>query len=389
MPSPLLNYLDWELSPAQQSVQRTVRAFVEEEALPLIADCFEAGRFPKELIPRLGALGLLGPTIPLDGPGADATSAGLICQELERGDSALRSFASVQGSLVMYPIWRYGSDEQKARYLPGMASGTIVGCFGLTEHDHGSDPARMETRAYPDGDGWVLNGVKMWITNAPLADVALIWAKVDEEGRDVVRGFLVEAGSPGYRVNEVHHKLSLRASATGEIVLEDCRVPGDAILPGVRGMRGPLSCLTEARFGIAFGVVGAAMACYESALEYAKSREQWGRPIAGFQLTQAKLVDALEWITQGQLVAYQLGRLKDAGRLTPQQVSLAKRANCRMALEVARSMRSILAGNGILLAYPVFRHMVNLETVFTYEGTHEIHTLILGADITGLEAYRG
>jgi glutaryl-CoA dehydrogenase len=389
MSSPLLNYLDWELSPEQQLVQRTVREFVEEEALPLVAECFEAGRFPKELIPRFGALGLLGPTIPIDGPGVDATTAGLICQELERGDSALRSFASVQGSLVMYPIWRYGSADQKARYLPGLASGGIVGCFGLTEHEHGSDPAAMETRAVRDGDGWVLNGVKMWVTNAPLADVALVWAKVAEDGRDVVRGFLVEAGRPGYRVNPVHRKLSLRASATGEIVLEDCRVPGEAVLPGVQGMRGPLSCLTEARFGIAFGVVGAAMACYEAALGYAKQREQWGRPIAGFQLTQAKLVDALEGITQGQLLAYQLGRLKEAGTVTPQQISLAKRANCRMALEVARTMRSILAANGILLDYPVFRHMVNLETVFTYEGTHEIHTLIVGADITGTEAYRG
>lgn len=389
MTIPLLNYLDWDLSPEQARAQRLVRQFVEEEALPLVADAFEAGSFPTALIPRLGALGLLGPTIPVGGPAVDATTAGLICQELERGDSALRSFASVQGSLVMFPIWRYGTDEQRARYLPGLASGALVGCFGLTEHEHGSDPASMETRAERYGDEWVLNGVKMWITNAPLADVALVWAKVREDGREVVRGFLVEAGAPGYRVNEVRRKLSLRASATGEIVLEDCRVPAEAILPGARGMRGPLSCLTEARFGIAFGAVGAAMACYEAALGYAKARVQWGRPIAGFQLTQAKLVDALEGITQGQLVAFQLARLKDAGRLTPQQVSLAKRANCRMALEVARAMRSILAANGILLDYPVFRHLVNLETVFTYEGTHEIHTLILGADITGLEAYRG
>ncbi|MCS6801778.1 MAG: acyl-CoA dehydrogenase family protein [Chloroflexota bacterium] len=389
MPSPLLNYLDWELTPEQGRVQRMVRQFVEDEALPLIPACFEAGRFPRELIPRLGALGLLGPTIPVAGPAADATTAGLICLELERGDSALRSFASVQGSLVMFPLWRYGSDEQRARYLPGLARGTLVGGFGLTEHEHGSDPAGMETRAERVGDEWVLNGVKMWVTNAPFADVLLIWAKVAEEGRDVVRGFLVEAGTPGVRVTEVRRKLSLRASATGEVVLEDCRLPAEAVLPGVRGMRGPLSCLTEARFGVAFGVVGAAMACYEAALSYARTRVQWGRPIAGFQLTQAKLVDALEGITQGQLLAFQLARLKEAGRLTPQQVSLAKRANCRMALEVARSMRSILAANGILLDYPVFRHLVNLETVFTYEGTHEIHTLILGADITGLEAYRG
>ncbi|MFN8533394.1 MAG: acyl-CoA dehydrogenase family protein [Dehalococcoidia bacterium] len=385
----MLNYLDWELSPEQQLVQRTVRDFVEQEALPLIPGCFEEGRFPRELIGRFGELGLLGASIPFEGPGIDALSAGLIAQELERGDSALRSYVSVTSGLVMFPIWQYGSPEQQARLLPGLARGTIVGCFGLTEHEHGSDPAGLETRAERDGEGWVLNGVKMWITNAPIADFAVIWAKVSEEGREVVRGFLVDTDSPGFRVNPLRHKMSLRASSTGEIVLEDCRVPGDAILPGVRGMRGPLSCLTEARFGIAFGTVGAAMACYEAALAYATNRVQWGRPIAGFQLTQAKLVDALEAITQGQLIAYQLATLRGRGALTPARISLAKRANCRMALEVARSMRSILGGNGILIDYPVFRHMANLETVFTYEGTHEIHTLVIGADITGLEAYRG
>ncbi len=390
MPSSMLNYADWELSPEQQMVQEVARELVEQEALPLMPDYFEKGEFPKQLIPRLGELGLLGPTIPEYGAGLDYTSYGLICQELERGDSGLRSFVSVQGSLCMYPISAFGSDAQKARYLPNMARGTLIGCFGLTEHEHGSDPAGMETRAVRDGDaGWVINGGKMWITNGNLAGVAVVWAKVKEDGRDVVRGFLVETDAPGFKANEVKHKLSLRASVTSELVFQDCRVPADAILPGVTGMRGPLSCLNQARFGIAFGVVGAAMACYESALHYSQVREQWGRPIGGFQLTQEKLVDALQAITQGQLLAYQLGRLKDAGRLRPAQVSLAKRANCAMALQVSRSMRGILGGNGISLEHPVIRHMVNLEAVATYEGTHEIHTLIVGADVTGLEAYRG
>jgi glutaryl-CoA dehydrogenase len=386
----VLNYLEWELSPEQRMIQGVVREFVEQEALPLVPDCFEQGTFPKQLIPRLGELGVLGPTIPKYGAGLDYTSYGLICQELERGDSGLRSFASVQGSLCMFPISAYGSDEQRERYLPGMQRGELIGCFGLTEHEHGSDPAGMETRAERDGEGgWVLNGAKMWITNGNIADVALVWAKTRQDDRDVVRGFLVETDTPGFQANEVKHKLSLRASVTSELVLQDCHVPSSAVLPGVRGMRGPLSCLNEARFGICFGTVGAAMACYESALRYSTVREQWGRKIAGFQLTQAKLVDALQAITQGQLLAYQLGRLKDSGRLRPPQVSLGKRANAAMALAVARSMRGILGGNGISLEHPVFRHMVNLETVSTYEGTHEIHTLVVGADITGLEAYTG
>jgi glutaryl-CoA dehydrogenase len=387
--SPLLNYLDWEHSPEQQMIQGVVREFVEHEALPLIPECFERGEFPRQLIPRLGELGILGPTIPRYGSGLDYTSYGLICQELERGDSGLRSFASVQGSLVMFPIAAYGSDEHKERYLPRMHAGELIGCFGLTEPEHGSDPSGMQTRAVRDGDGYVLNGTKMWITNGNIADVALVWAKVDEDGRDVVRGFLIETDTPGFTANEVKHKLSLRASVTSELVLQDVRVGSDAMLPGVQGMRGPLSCLNEARFGIVFGAIGAAIACYESALGYAKVREQWGRPIAGFQLTQAKLVDALQAICQGQLLAYQLGHLKDCGRLRPAQVSLGKRANVSLALEVARNMRSILGGNGISLEHPIFRHMVNLETVFTYEGTHEIHTLVVGADITGLESYTG
>ena len=385
----VLNYLDWELSPEQSMIQGVVREFVEREALPLIPDSFEKGEFPRQLVPRLGELGILGPTIPTYGSGLDYTSYGLICQELERGDSGLRSFVSVQGSLVMFPISAYGSDEQKQRYLPGMHAGQIIGCFGLTEHEHGSDPAGMETRAVRDGDGYVLNGGKMWITNGNLADVALIWAKVDEDGHDTVRGFLVDAGSRGFSANEIRRKLSLRASVTSELVLQDVRVSADCVLPGVRGLRGPLSALNEARFGIIFGAVGAAMACYEAALAYAGVREQFGRTIASFQLTQNKLVDALQAITQGQLLAYQLGRLKDGGRLRPAQVSLAKRANVAMALEVARSMRSVLGANGISLEHPVFRHMVNLESVYTYEGTHEIHTLVVGADITGLSAYGG
>jgi len=383
----MLNYLDCELSPEQAMIQGVVREFVERDALPLIPECFERGEFPRQLIPRLGELGVLGPTIPEYGSGLDYTSSGLICQELERGDSGLRSFVSVQGSLVMFPISTYGSDEQKARYLPGMHSGELIGCFGLTEHEHGSDPSGMETRAVRDGDSFVLNGAKMWITNGNLADVALVWAKVAEDGQDTIRGFVVETDTPGFVANEVKHKLSLRASVTSELVLQDVRVASSCMLPGARGLRGPLSALNEARFGIVFGVVGAAMACYEAALNYSKVREQFARPIGGFQLTQNKLVDALQGITQAQLVAYQLGRLKDAGRLRPAQVSLAKRANVSMALEVARSMRSVLGANGISLEHPIFRHMVNLESVLTYEGTHEIHTLVVGSDITGLSAY--
>jgi glutaryl-CoA dehydrogenase len=384
-----LNYLAWEHSPEQQMIQGVVREFVEDEALPLIPQCFERGEFPRALIPRLGELGVLGPTIPQYGAGLDYTSYGLICQELERGDSGLRSFASVQGSLVMFPISTYGSEEQKQRYLPAMHRGEVIGCFGLTEHEHGSDPSGMETRAVRDGDSYVLNGAKMWITNGNLADVALVWAKVKEDGQDVVRGFLVDTDTAGFQANEVKHKLSLRASVTSELVLQDVRVPASAMLPGARGLRGPLSCLNEARFGIIFGVIGAAIACYEHALGYATVRSQFGRPIGGFQLTQAKLVDALQAICQMQLMAYQLGRLKDAGVLRPAQVSLGKRANVSSALDIARSMRSVLGGNGISLEHPVFRHMVNLETVLTYEGTHEIHTLVVGADITGLEAYTG
>jgi glutaryl-CoA dehydrogenase len=383
----MLNYLDWELSPEQAMIQGVVREFVEREALPLVPDAFERGEFPRQLIPRLGELGVLGPTIPTYGSGLDSTSYGLICQELERGDSGLRSFVSVQGSLVMFPIATYGSDEQKQRYLPGMHSGQIIGCFGLTEHEHGSDPAGMQTRAVRDGDDYVLSGGKMWITNGNLADVALIWARCNEDSQDTVRGFLVDTSTRGFAANEIKHKLSLRASVTSELVLQDVRVPATCMLPGARGLRGPLSALNEARFGIIFGAVGAAMACYEAAVAYAGVREQFGHKIGGFQLTQNKLVDALQAITQAQLLAYQLGRLKDGGRLRPAQVSLGKRANVAMALDVAHRMRGVLGANGISLEHPIFRHMVNLESVYTYEGTHEIHTLVVGADITGISAY--
>src|SRR6266540_2134303 len=386
MPTPLLNYADWELTPEQQMIQSVVREFVETEALPLMPKCFEEARFPRELVPRLAELGLLGPTIPEYGAGTDHTSYGLVCQEVERGDSALRSFISVQSSLCMFPISSYGSDEQKRRYLPGLQRGEIIGCYGLTEPDHGSDPSAMETRAVRDGDSWVLNGTKMWISNGSIADVAVVWAKTRDGDRDVVRGFLVDTDRQGFKANDIKHKLSLRASITSELVLEDCRVPADAVLPNVTGLRGPLSCLGEARFALSFGVVGAAMACYETALAYSGQRTQFGRLIGGFQLTQAKLVDALQAITQAQLLAYQLGRLKDGGRLKMPQVSLAKRANCAMALDVARSMRSVLGGYGISLEYPIIRHMANLEAVYTLEGTHEVHTLIVGTDITGLNA---
>jgi glutaryl-CoA dehydrogenase len=381
----MVNYLDVELRDDERLIQQAVREFVEREALPLIRPCFAAGRFPGELVPRMAELGLLGATLPEYGAGVGPVGYGLICQELERGDSGLRSFVSVQSSLCMFPIYTYGSEAQRRRYLPGMAQGTLVGCFGLTEPEHGSDPAGMELAATPDGGGWVLNGTKMWITNGSIADVAIVWGRTP----DGIRGFLVDRDRPGFTTHDVKDKLSLRASVTSELVFQDCRVPGDALLPGAIGLRAPLSCLNEARFGIVFGAVGAAMACYESALAYARLRVQFGRPIAAYQLTQAKLVDMLTGITQGQLVALQLGRLKEAGRLRHPQVSLGKRANVAMALEVARTARSILGANGISLEHPVFRHMVNLESVSTYEGTHEVHTLAVGHDVTGHNAFAG
>ncbi len=367
-------------------VQQTAYDFVQEKFMPLIREHHRAGTFPVELIPELGGLGFLGANLPEEAGGANVSNVayGLIMHELERGDSGLRSLASVQGGLVMYPIWRYGSGEQKSRWLPRLASGSTIGCFGLTEPDFGSNPGGLITRARRVSDGWLLNGAKMWITNGSLADVALVWAK-DDEG--IVRGFLVEKGTAGFSAPEMTGKLSLRASVTSELILQDVLVPEEAVLPGVEGLIGPLSCLTQARYSIAWGAIGAAVDCYQTALRYAKERKQFSRPIAGYQLTQAKLTDMLEEITKALLLAIQLGRLKDGGKMDFTQVSLAKRNNVKIARDIARSAREILGANGILDEYPVQRHAMNLESVYTYEGTHEMHTLIVGQKITGLNAF--
>jgi len=373
------------LSSEERLLRDTVRRFVEDHILPEVADWWEAGTFPVELSKEMGAMGLLG--MHLDGYGCASTSAtsyGLACLELEAGDSGTRSFVSVQGSLAMFPIWKFGSEEQKQTWLPGMAQGDIIGCFGLTEPDSGSDPSSMRASARQDGGDWVLNGTKMWITNGNVAQIAIVWARTPEG----VRGFIVPTDTKGFTANLIHRKASLRASITSELVLEDVRIPADFVLPGVSGMRGPLSCLSEARFGILFGVMGAARSCYESALEYAKSRQQFGVPIASFQLTQQKLVEMMVGVNRGTLMALHLGRMKDEGRLTSELVSLGKFDNVRQALDIARMSRSILGANGITLEYPVIRHMTNLETVSTYEGTNEIHTLILGEAITGIPAFR-
>jgi glutaryl-CoA dehydrogenase len=372
------------LSNDERLIQRSVRALVRERVLPVIGEHFEHGTFPRELLPALADMGLLG--MHLHGYGCAGTSAiayGVACEELEAGDSAVRSFVSVQGSLAMFPIWAYGSEEQKSRWLPEMAAGRALGCFGLTEPDAGSDPAAMRTRARRDGDDWVIDGTKMWITNGSVADVAVVWAQTDTG----IRGFLVERGVRGFTTSDVTRKLSLRASVTSELSLQSVRVPGDAVLPGVTGLRGPLSCLNEARFGISWGAMGAARACFEAALDYSRQRSAFGKPIAGFQLTQLKLADMATAIVQGRLVAHRLGVLKDAGRIQPVQVSLAKRANVRIAMDIARSARTILGANGVTLEYPVARHMANLESVLTYEGTEEVHTLILGQELTGESAF--
>jgi len=375
--------LERDLSSEERLTRDTVRKFVQNEFLPVIREHFRAGTFPAALIPKLGELGLLGANLSGFGlPGINNVAYGLVMQELDRGDSGLRSFASVQGALVMYPILTFGSDAQKQRWLPPLAAGSAVGCFGLTEPDHGSDPEGMKTKAVRDGDTFILNGSKMWITNGSIADVALVWAKLD----GVIRGFLIAKGTPGFSAHDIKSKLSMRASITSELVLEDVRVPGENLLPKAEGLKAPLQCLTQARFGIAWGAVGAAMACFEAALSYTCERKQFGRPIASFQLTQAKLADMLTEITKAQLLAFRLGRLKDAGVMRHTQVSLAKRNNVRMALEVARTARGMLGANGISDEYPVMRHLCNLETVETYEGTYEIHTLILGKDLTGLDA---
>ena len=383
-----LDLLDAEdlLSDEERAIRDTVRVYVEREIRPHIADWFESGEIPARALARdLGSLGVLG--MHLEGygcAGTDATSYGLACLELEAADSGIRSLVSVQGSLAMDAIHEYGTEEQRQQWLPGMAAGELVGCFGLTEPDAGSDPGSMRTTAIRHGDDWVLSGTKMWITNGSVADVAVVWARAE----GTIRGFVVPTDTPGFTARSIPHKLSLRASVTSELVLEGVRLPADAMLPGARGLSGPLGCLAEARYGIVFGSIGAARDCLETALAYAGTREQFGRPIAGFQLTQRKLAEMAVAVGNGHLLALHLGRLKDAGILTPQQVSLGKFSNVSAALGVARESRAILGGNGISLEYPVIRHMVNLESVYTYEGTHDIHTLVIGQALTGIAAYR-
>jgi glutaryl-CoA dehydrogenase len=378
--------LDRQLSEEERAMRDVVRSYVDDRIKPEIADWFESGWIPaRELAREMGELGLLG--MHLDGygcTGSSATSYGLACLELEAGDSGIRSLVSVQGSLAMYAIWAFGSEEQKQQWLPGMAAGELIGCFGLTEPDFGSNPGGMRTRAIRDGADWVLNGTKMWITNGNVADVAVVWAQTDER----IRGFVVPTDTVGFSAREITKKLSLRASVTSELVLEDVRLPHDAVLPDVAGLRGPLSCLNEARFGIVFGTLGAARDCLETALDYARDRVQFDRPIAGYQLTQKKFADMTLELDKGMLLAMHLGRLKDAGRIRPEQVSVGKLNNAREALVIARECRSILGGNGVTLEYPVIRHMNNLESVYTYEGTNEMHTLVIGEALTGLPAYR-
>ena len=367
-------------------IQQTANDFVKAEFMPLISEHYENGTFPMELIPKLGELGFMGSSLPEESGGAGVSNVayGLILHELERGDSGLRSFASVQGSLVMYPIHAYGSDDQKAKWLPGLGAGNLIGCFGLTEPNFGSNPGGMTTRCKRDGDNWIINGNKMWITNGSLADVALVWAR-DEEG--IVRGFLLEKGMDGFSSSDIHGKLSLRASVTSELSMDNVRVKDSSRLTNIEGLKGPLSCLTQARYGIAWGMVGAAVDCYNTALNYAKERKQFSKPIAGYQLTQAKLADMVTSLTESQLLVYRLGRLKDEGKMTFQQVSMAKRNNCSMARDIAKLSREILGGNGIVGDYSPIRHMANIESVYTYEGTHEMHSLIIGENITGISAY--
>ncbi len=380
----LLN-LDALLDEEERIIQKTVRSFVTDKVKPHIAGWFEDGISPRELATEMGGIGLLGMHLTGYGcAGTNAVSYGLACLELEAGDSGLRSFVSVQGSLSMFSIWKYGSEEQKQQWLPALAAGTAIGCFGLTEPDFGSNPAGMRTRAVRDGDDWVLNGTKMWITNGSIADVATVWARTKEG----IRGFLVPRGTPGFTASDVHHKLSLRASTTSELVLEDVRLPHDAMLPKARGLSGPLGCLNEARYGIVWGAMGAARDCLEATLDYAGSRIQFDRPIAGFQLTQAKFADTALELYKGLLLALHLGRLKDNGSLLPEQVSLGKLNNVREALEIARTCRTILGGSGITLEYPVLRHANNLESVLTYEGTSEVHQLSIGQALTGISAFR-
>ncbi len=386
MPYAALDYyaIDELFTHEERIVRDTVRELVSSRIMPTIGKHWSAGTFPHELVPVFGEMGLLGSSLTGYGcAGITPTAYGLICQELERGDSGIRSFCSVQSSLVMYPIWAYGSEEQKQKYLPEMAAGRMIGCFGLTEPDFGSNPTGMLTTATRVPGGFRLNGTKRWITNGSIAQVALVWAKLDGK----VHGFLVPTKTVGFTARDIHGKWSLRASVTSELIMEDCVVGEDALLPGVAGMRGPLSCLTQARFGICYGVIGAAMSCYDEALGYAKDRVQFSKPIAGYQLVQRKLVDMVSEITKGQLLCLQLGRLKEANKLTAGQISLAKRNNCAVARDIARDARDILGANGVTDEYQCGRHMLNLESVYTYEGTHDIHTLVVGQDITGLAAF--
>ena len=374
------------LTEEELMIQRTAYDFVQAEFMPLIHEHYEKGTFPNEIAAKLGELGFMGSSLPEEsgGSGVSNVAYGLILHELERGDSGLRSFASVQGALVMYPIHAYGSEEQKSRWLPGLGAGTKIGCFGLTEPNFGSNPGGMATRCKRDGDDWILNGNKMWITNGSLADVSVVWAR-DDEG--IIRGFLLEKGMEGFTSSDIHGKLSLRASITSELSMSDVCVPDSSRLPNIKGLKGPLGCLTQARYGIAWGMIGAAVDCYNTALDYSKERKQFSKPIAGYQLTQAKFAEMITRITEAQLMVYRLGRLKDEGTMNFQQVSMAKRNNCAMARDIAKMAREILGANGVTEDYSPIRHMANIESVFTYEGTHEMHTLILGQDVTGIAAF--
>ncbi len=377
--------VDALLSDDEKAIRDAVREVVRDRILPEVGDWFDKGILPREVFTEFGQMGFLGAHLEGYGcAGVNAVSYGLINHELEYGDSGLRSAVSVQGSLAMFAIWRWGSEEQKQQYLPRMAAGEVIGCFGLTEADAGSDPGSMRTHARQDGGDWIINGSKMWITNGTIADIAIVWAQTD----DGIQGFIIEKGMPGFTAPEIHKKLSLRASITSELVMADVRVPDENRLPGVQSLRGPLSCLNEARYGIVWGVVGAARACYEEALSYATERIVFEKPLTAYQLTQQKLAEMVLEINRGMLMALHLGRMKDEGKLRPEHVSLGKMGNARGALEIARSARSILGGNGITLEYPVIRHMNNLESVFTYEGTHEVHTLVVGGAVTGVQAFR-
>lgn len=385
--SPDYYLLDDLLTDEHKLIRETVRNYVKKEISPIIEDYAQRAEFPQQIVKQLGSLGCFGPTVPeqYGGGGLDYISYGLMMQELERGDSGVRSTASVQGSLVMYPIYAFGNEDQRNKYLPKLASGEWLGCFGLTEPDHGSDPAGMLTNFVEDGDDVILNGAKMWISNAPFADVAVVWAK-NEQGD--IRGIIVERDMPGFTTPTTHGKWSLRASATGELVFNDVRVPKSNILPNVKGLKGPLSCLTKARFGIAWGAIGVAMDCYDIALRYSKERVQFGKPIAGFQLQQKKLAEMITEITKAQLLVWRLGVLMNDGKVTPAQVSMAKRNSCEIAANIAREARQILGGMGITGEYSVMRHMMNIESVLTYEGTHDVHLLITGMDITGINAFK-